>query len=154
MRFFCYVIAALAITIPLFWGNPMQTAFPPTMKDSEKIVEEVRKTAKPFDSPDRLMVAIDSDLLRRLTSIALLSRKELQRANRDEAIYIGMLLAAGISLMTFLIRTENSKTKDSIGIGTPLAERPSHTTDRTDRVTSGSAAIDRMRPAGRLPPSV
>jgi len=32
------------------------------------------------------------------------------------------------------------KTMKSIGIGTPLAERPSHTTDRTDRVTSGSAA--------------
>jgi len=44
-----------------------------------------------------------------------------------------------------------------IGIGTPLAERPSHTTDRTDRVTSGSsfaeatadksAANDRMNRA-------
>jgi hypothetical protein len=32
-------------------------------------------------------------------------------------------------------------TKDSpIGIGTPLSERPSHTTNRTDRVISGSAA--------------
>ena len=28
----------------------------------------------------------------------------------------------------------------AIGIGTPLAERPSHTTSRTDRVISGSAA--------------
>jgi len=35
-----------------------------------------------------------------------------------------------------------------IGIGTPLAERPSHTTDRTDRVTSGSAANDRMNREG------
>jgi hypothetical protein len=31
-----------------------------------------------------------------------------------------------------------------IGIGTPLAERPSHTTNRTDHVVSGSAVIDRF----------
>jgi hypothetical protein len=43
---------------------------------------------------------------------------------------------------------------EPIGIGTPLAERPSRTTNRTDRVISGSAATGRMRPAGRPPPSV
>ena len=35
------------------------------------------------------------------------------------------------------------KTETPIGIGTPLAGRPSHTTDRTDRVISGSAATAR-----------
>ncbi len=40
--------------------------------------------------------------------------------------------------------------KGAIGIGTPLAERPSHTTDRTDRVTSGAVRllIDRMNREG------
>jgi len=38
------------------------------------------------------------------------------------------------------LENEFEKVRQQIGIGTPLAERPSHTTDRTDRVTSGSAA--------------
>jgi len=41
-----------------------------------------------------------------------------------------------------------SKEGDPIGIGTPLAGRPSHTTNRTDRVVSGSAANDRMNREG------
>jgi len=39
------------------------------------------------------------------------------------------------------------------GMGTPLSGRPPHTTDRTDRVISGSAATDRRSPAGAHLPS-
>lgn len=34
---------------------------------------------------------------------------------------------------------QGSSNETQIGIGTPLARRPSHTTDRTDHVSSGSA---------------
>ena len=118
MRFFCYAMASLAIIISLFWGNPMQAAFPPTMKDSEKIVEEVWKTVKPLDPNGSTMAVIDYGLLRRLASIALLSRREMQRVERDEDLYIGMLLATGILLMRLLIRTEHSSTINS--------NKPSH----------------------------
>ena len=38
---------------------------------------------------------------------------------------------------------EKGKGLGPIGIGSPIAEAPSHTTDRTDRVISGSAVRDR-----------
>jgi len=91
----------------------MQTAFPPSLKESEKIVQEVKKTATPINSLDSRMVSIDSDLLHKLSKVALLSRKELQRSNRDEAIYAGMLLLTGILLLTFLIQTEDYKAEKS-----------------------------------------
>jgi hypothetical protein len=45
-----------------------------------------------------------------------------------------------LGALSSLIET---KTGNAIGIGSPLAGTPSHTTDRTDRVTSGSAVISR-----------
>jgi hypothetical protein len=50
----------------------------------------------------------------------------------------GAMIATAFHLR--LLEFAEKKEKRQIGIGTPLAERPSHTTNRTDRVISGSAA--------------
>jgi hypothetical protein len=51
-----------------------------------------------------------------------------------------------------IMRVTVEKTS-AIGMGTPLSGRPPHTTNRTDRVISGSAVIDRRSPAGAHLPS-
>ncbi len=58
--------------------------------------------------------------------------------------WLGIVVPAAVLILNMLLFTANKQGRIvPIGIGTPLAGRPSHTTDRTDRVTSGSAARDR-----------
>jgi hypothetical protein len=67
---------------------------------------------------------------------------------------MGMLMESQYPAWTNTTRpaTDSSDVESgsSIGIGTLLTERPSHTTNRTDLVVSGSAVIDRFDQAEQV----
>ena len=56
----------------------------------------------------------------------------------------GVVDKKSLNLKVLKTYEKTRKRRHPIGIGTPLTGRPSHTTNRTDHVVSGSAVIDRF----------
>jgi len=110
----CYIIASLAIVFPFTWGFGGNTAYPPSMDATKDLVEQIEKAKKHPDPSNYSTVLIESNLLLDITRVALLSRKEYQRASQDNGVYCILLLLTGSLLLTVLIQTEKlRKTKPS-----------------------------------------
>ncbi len=103
----CYIIAPLAIVFPFTWGFGGNTAYPPSMKTTNELVDQIENTKKHPDPSNYSTVLIESKLLQDITTVALVSRKEYQRASQDNGVYCILLLLTGSLLLTVLIQTEN-----------------------------------------------
>jgi hypothetical protein len=114
------LIASLAIFLPIAWGGlGANTAYPPSMAATKELVKQIEKTKKYPDSSNHSTVLIDSKLLQDITRVALLSRKEYERASRDNVVYYLLSIMAGGLLLAVLINTEklrNPKPNNSSNI--------------------------------------
>jgi hypothetical protein len=104
-----YLIAILAIAVGLFWGFGFQTAYPPSMATTDELVQRLHATTKHAGDSE---VLVESTLLYELVRVALLSRKECQRASQNESVFVVMLLVSGIYLLIVLPRVQPKNVED------------------------------------------